>query len=378
MSFVLTEEQTMLKDAASDFAQDQLTLSNFRRQRDNGQNGKDLQTWTAMSDMGWAGILVPEEFGGSEFGFVGLGQVLEAVGRQLFPSPLLQTALLGASALTLGGTQTQKETVLPKIAEGKITTALAVDETAHHSPLKTSMSAAAVDGGFQLNGTKVFVAGGHIANLFIVAARTYGVAGDADGLTLFLVPADTDGVAITELDTLDAHGAANLTFDNVIVPASDVLGTIGEGWSILEPILDRACIGLAAEMLGGAQAAFEMTLEYLKTRRQFGQLIGSFQALQHRAAIMFTELEQTRSCVAAALSGLDNGTSNVSQLASLAKARAGDTLHLVTNETIQLHGGIGMTDEHDAGFFIKRARVQEALYGSTSYHKDRYATLRGY
>lgn len=378
MTFVLTEEQTMLREAASDFTKEQLSLKHFRAQRDAGANGKDPASWDAMAEMGWAGVLVPEGLGGSEFGYVGLGQVLEAQGRTLAATPLLQTALIGASALVLGGSEEQQNTVLPKLAEGKIKTALAVDEKPHHAPLKTAMTAEAIGGGFKLTGKKVFVANGHIADLFIVVARTSGNPGDENGLTLFMVPAETDGLTVSELKTLDYHGAANLTFEGVIVPAADVLGPVDGGWSLLEAILDRAVIGLSCELLGLASAAFEMTHDYLQTRKQFGQLIGSFQALQHRAAIMFSELEQTRSCVAAALSALDEGRDNVSEMASLAKARASHLAHLVTNETIQMHGGIGMTDAHDSGFYIKRARVLEALYGGEGYHKSRYADLLGF
>ena len=378
MTFVLTEEQNMLRDAAMDFSKEQLSLTHFRQQRDAGANGKDADSWSSMSEMGWAGVLIPEEFGGSDFGYVGLGQVLEAQGRTLASTPLLQTALIGVSALMLGGSAAQREKLLPKIAEGAITTALAVDEKTHHAPLKTAMKAEKSGSGFTLTGKKTFVDDGHSADLLIVAARTSGAPGDKAGITLFLVPRDASGISVQELKTLDYHGAANISFDGVEVSADDVLGPVDGGWDILEGILDRACIGMASEMLGTAIAAFEMTHEYLQTRKQFGQLIGSFQSLQHRAAIMFSELEQTRSCVAAALSALDENANNISQMASLAKARACDTLHLVSNETIQMHGGIGMTDAHDSGFYIKRARVQEALYGGAGYHKDRYATSLGF
>jgi alkylation response protein AidB-like acyl-CoA dehydrogenase len=222
------------------------------------------------------------------------------------------------------------------------------------------------------------VVDGAEADLLIVAARTSGDAGDATGITLFLVPGDAKGVTRTALKTLDAHAAANVSCAGVELGADAVLGAVDGGYGLLEQILDRARIGAAAEMLGAADAAFEMTSEYLKVRKQFGQLIGSFQSLQHRAAIMFTELELTRSCVAAALDALDRNANNISELASLAKARAGETLHLVSNETVQMHGGIGMTDAHDSGLYMKRARVLEGLYGGESFHRDRYARLAGY
>jgi alkylation response protein AidB-like acyl-CoA dehydrogenase len=378
MTFILTEEQNMLKEAARDYTSGELSLTYFRKQRDEGKNGKDASAWAAMAEMGWAGVLVPEDFGGSDFGYVGLGQVLESQGRTLTPSPLLQTALIGASAVLLGGNTEQKETLLSKIAEGQITTALALDEKPHFAPLYTAMKAEAGGGGYTLNGAKTFIPTGHTADLFIVVARTSGKPGEANGLTLFLVPRDTPGLTISELKTLDYHGAANLSFENVVVPKADVLGTADAGWAVLEPVLDRAAIGMAAEMLGSSEAAFEITLDYLQTRKQFGQLIGSFQSLQHRASIMFSELELTRSCVSAALSALDEGRDDISAMASLAKARTSDLVHLVSNEMVQMHGGIGMTDAHDSGFFMKRARVQEAMFGGAGYHRDRYASILGF
>jgi alkylation response protein AidB-like acyl-CoA dehydrogenase len=214
--------------------------------------------------------------------------------------------------------------------------------------------------------------------MLIVVARTFGEPGDRHGLSLFLVPANAKGVSIQELKTADSHGAANITFTDVMVGEDALIGAADEGADVLEPVLDRAAIGQAAEMLGSAQSAFDMTLEYLQSRKQFGQLIGSFQSLQHRAAKMFTELEMTRSCVAAALSAVDEGRSDVSELASLAKAKASELVHLVSNECVQMHGGIGMTDVADPGLYMKRARAQEAMYGSASWHRDRYAKLNGY
>ncbi|MEQ1784929.1 MAG: acyl-CoA dehydrogenase [Hyphomonadaceae bacterium] len=377
MAFVLTEEQQMLRDSAVSFAAEKLPVSQLRALRMAGA-GYDTGTWKDMAALGFAGVLIPEEFGGSGFGYVGLGQVLEAQGRTIAASPLLSTAMIGASALMISGSQAQKEAWLPKIAAGETIVALAVDEGAHHNPAHIKLGAKKSGAGFVLNGDKRYVVDGGDADLLIVAARTSGDAGDATGVTLFLVPASAKGVTRTVLKTLDAHAAANINFAGVDIGADAVLGTVDGGYGALEQVLDRARIGVAAEMLGAADAAFDMTSEYLKVRKQFGQLIGSFQSIQHRAAIMFTELELTRSCVAAALDALDRNANNVAELASLAKARAAETLHLVSNETVQMHGGIGMTDVHDSGLYMKRARVLESLYGSESFHRDRYARIGGY
>jgi alkylation response protein AidB-like acyl-CoA dehydrogenase len=358
MTFTLNEEQRLLKDAARDFCREQAPVTRFRKMRDEKKNGRDPDLWREMAQMGWAGILVPEEHGGAGLGYVGLGLVLEETGRTLASSPLLSAAMIGASALMLGGSEAQKAEWLPKIAAGEAIAALAIDEGAHHAP---SRSAMALNGG-KLSGKKTYVADGHIADLLIVATT--------DGA--FLVKADAKGVSRNELITVDSRGAADITFKDAEAES------LGGGAALVDRILDRARIGLAAEMLGQAQEAFEITGEYLKTRKQFGQVIGGFQALQHRAAKMFTDMELTRSCVYAALDALDRDAKSIAEWASLAKARASDTLHLVSNEFVQMHGGIGMTDVHDAGLYLKRARVAEGLYGGAAFHRDRYAALAGY
>jgi len=378
MSFILTEDQEMLRETAMAFARDEMPVSHLRSLRDSGANGNDPATRKKLAELGFFGVIIPDEPGGETFGLTGLGQILEAQGRTLAATPLLQTALIAASALQLGGTPAQKAEWLTKIAAGETTFALALDETAHFSPHNISTEAERDGQGFTLNGLKKYVPDGHYADMFIVAARTFGEAGDRHGISLFLVPSKAKGVTVEALKTVDSHGAAHVNFDGVHVPESALLGPADEGADILDPVLDRAAIGMAAEMLGSAQAAFDMTLEYLNNRKQFGQLIGSFQALQHRAAKMFTELEMTRSCVAAALDAADAGKTDLAELASLAKAKAGELVHMVSNDCVQMHGGIGMTDAAEPGFYMKRARVQEALYGSASWHRDRYARLNGF
>jgi alkylation response protein AidB-like acyl-CoA dehydrogenase len=376
---VLTEEQSMLRDAARTWTQEKSPVSAFRKMRDSGAPlGYDPAAFAEMAEMGWTGVIIPEEYGGSNFGYLSLGLVLEETGRTLTASPLLSSALAAASALILGGSDAQKEAWLPKIASGELVATLAVDEGPHHAPEKVALEARKSGSGYTLSGSKTFVLEGMAAGLFVVSARTSGKGGDADGVSLFLVPADAKGLSRKQLKLADSRGYAALTFESVAVGADALLGEEGKGGPLLEKVLDRARAGLAAEMLGSALQAFETTLDYLKTRVQFGQVIGSFQALQHRAAKMFTDLELARSCVEAALTAIDNDSPDTPELVSLAKAKAGDTLHLVSNEMIQMHGGIGMTDAHDAGFYIKRARAAEAAYGNQAYHRDRYARINGY
>ncbi|ALL13922.1 acyl-CoA dehydrogenase family protein [Caulobacter henricii] len=375
---VLTEEQTMLRDAAKGWTTDSAPVGALRKLRDSksGQSF-DPTAWAEMGQMGWAGVVVAEEHNGSAFGYLGLGLVLEETGRNLVASPLLSTALIAASALGLAGTDAQKTAWLDKIALGEAVATLAVDEGSHHAPARTALAAVKAGAGFKLNGSKTFVIDGDAADLLIVVARTSGKPGDTDGLTLFLVPGDTAGVTRTHLALADSRGAAQITFTDVSIGSDAVLGEVDKGWTVLEPTLDRAYAGLAAEMLGTASAAFDITLDYLKTRTQFGQVIGTFQALQHRAAKLFTDLETTRSCVEAALEALDAGGDSRA-LASLAKAKASEVLHLASNEMVQMHGGIGMTDAHDSGLYMKRARVAEALFGGAAFHRDRYARLQGF
>jgi alkylation response protein AidB-like acyl-CoA dehydrogenase len=369
--FKLNDEQKMLQEAANAFVTKKLPTTHMRAVRSAGA-GYDKAVWAEMAEMGWLGTIVPEEHGGAGLGFTGAGLVLEATGRTLAPSPFLSSAVIGAAALLSAGTAKQQEEWLPKIVSGEAILALAVDESAHHAPDKIKLAAEKSAGGYTLSGKKAYVADGHIATLLVVPAKS------ADGIAIFLVPSNAKGVTVTQLDTIDGRGAADIAFDTVSVGADAVLGAAGQGADALDRILDVARIGQAAEMLGTASHAFETTLEYLKTRTQFGALIGSFQALQHRAAKMYVDLEMTRSSVLAALDALDKNANNIPEMASLAKARASDTLHVVSNEMVQMHGGIGMTDAADPGLYLKRARVTEALYGSAAFHRDRYARLLGY
>jgi alkylation response protein AidB-like acyl-CoA dehydrogenase len=360
---VLTEEQSMLRDAARSWVQEKSPVTALRKLRDSGvELGYDAAAWNEMAEMGWAGVIIPEEYGGSAFGYLSMGLILEEMGRTLTASPLLASALGAASALILGGSEEQKQAWLPKIAAGEIVAALAVDEGPHHAPEK--VAAEVKDG--KLTGRKVFVLEGMAADLLVVSAK------GPEGLGLFLVRADDPGVSRQRLQLADSRGAANIDFSGAAAEP------LSGGAEVLEKTLDRARAGVSAEMLGAAVQAFETTLDYLKTRVQFGQVIGSFQALQHRAAKMFTELELSRSAVEAALAAIDNDSPDVPELVSLAKAKMGDTFHLVSNEMVQMHGGIGMTDAHDSGFYLKRARACEAAFGNQAYHRDRYARLQGY
>ncbi len=375
---VLTEEQSMLKDQAHAWVSEKAPVQKFREMRDSGvETGFNPDTWGAMVDMGWPGIIVPEAYGGSDMGYLTFGLVLEETGRQLTASPLFASAVVGATAILQGGSDAQKQAWLPGVVDGSTILTLAVDEGPRHAPEQVALKAEKSGSGYTLTGAKRFVLEGGAATAFVVAARTSGSPGDSHGITLFLVPADAAGVRRQLLRTADSRGYANIELEGVSVDAGAVLGEVDQGYPVLEATLDRARACLAAEMLGTAAQAFDMTLDYLKTRVQFGRVIGSFQALGHRAAGLYTEMELARSCVEAALQAVDAGADDMAELCSLAKCKAGDFLHHMSNELIQIHGGIGMTDEFDAGFYLKRARAAEAIFGSQAYHRDRYARLLG-
>jgi alkylation response protein AidB-like acyl-CoA dehydrogenase len=373
----LSEEQSILQDQASAWVREQAPVQKFRELRDSGTTtGYAPATWQAMVDMGWTGILVPEQYGGSDLGYLTFGLVLEQLGRQLTASPLFASALVGATALNLGGSDAQKGHWLPRIVDGSEIVTLAVDDAPRHAPAAIELAAKKQGSGYTLSGRRVFVVEGGAATAFVVAARTSGKPGDTLGITLFLVPGE--GVVRDRLHTVDSRGYANIGFDRTEVGLDAVLGQPDQGFALLDAILDRARAGLGAEMLGTGAQAFDMTLDYLKTREQFGRVIGSFQALGHRAATLFGQLELARSCAEAALQAIDAGRDDVARLCSLSKARVGDFLHEMSNQLIQIHGGIGMTDEFDAGLYLKRARALEALYGNQGFHRDRYARLMGF
>jgi len=379
MSMLLNEEQTLLKSSAAEFFAAKSPVKALRALRDAGDStGYDRALWREMAEMGWAGILIPEAYGGVDFGYKGLGQVLEEAGRTLVASPLESTVLLASPLIRAAGSEAQKRALLPGIASGELVVALALDEHPRHAPGQIAARAEPRGETFVLNGRKCCVLDGHVADHLIVVARTDGAAGAPAGLSAFLVPRAAPGLSCVRTPMVDSRNAANVALNDVTVPAEALLGPPGGAGEFLEPVLDGARVGLAAQMLGSGLEAFERTVKYLKLRTQFGVAIGSFQALKHRAALMYCELELTISAVLEALTALDAGRSDVPELASLAKAQACEMLELVTNEAIQLHGGIGMTDAEEIGFFLKRARVAQQLLGDAGFHRDRYATLRGF
>ena len=381
MPMILNEDQNILKDTAKEFCTDNTPISQLRKLRDEeSADGFDRDTWQSMAQLGWAGIPFPEEVGGLGFGYKGLGVVTEELGRNLAASPLFASVWVGGTILNQGGSDAQKREVLTKVASGELLLALALEESHRHNPYGVATSATAADGKLTINGSKTFVLDGHVADQLIVVARSSGSSGDREGLTLVLVDRSADGVSVTRTKMVDSRNAANIEFTDVSVTVDAVIGGIGQGADVLDASLDIARIGLSAEMLGSAQECFDRTIAYLKEREQFGVPIGSFQALKHRAANMFCEVELSKSVVLEALTALDEGRppAEVAILASLAKSKVGEMFHTVSREGIQMHGGIGMTDEFDIGFYLKRSAVAEQTFGDMYFHRNRYGELQGY
>jgi alkylation response protein AidB-like acyl-CoA dehydrogenase len=379
MALVLTEEQGMLRDSARAFLADNAPVSQLRQLRDtHDKDGFSRALWKQFAEMGFTGVLIPESHGGLGLGLVEAGVVMEEIGRNLSATPFLASSVVAATALMLAGSDAQKQAHLPKIASGELIATLALDEATKHQPKNTALKATKAGRGYTLSGSKTFVLDGHVADLLIVAARTAGVAGDAAGLTLFLVDRKAAGVEVERVFTVDAHNAARIRFNDVSVTESAVLGGEGEAWGALSAALNAGRAAASAELLGLAEESFGRTVAYLKERQQFNKIIGEFQALQHRVAHLYCEIEFTRSAVLKALQGLDEASPLAGGLASVAKAKAGTTATLAVQEGVQLHGGMGMTDEFEMGFFMKRARVLQELYGDANFHADLLAQLKKY
>jgi len=375
----LNEDQTLLQDAARGFVTDRAPVAALRKLRDDhSPDGFDRTLWAAMAEMGWTGMLVPEDQGGLAFGFVGAGIVCEEMGRTLAASPFISTAVMAATAIARAGTDAQKERWLPAIVAGKAIIATAVDEGRRHNPSGTALVAKASGNGFELSGAKTFVADGVGADAMIVAARSAGAPGETAGVTLFLVDAKARGIETERTMTLDSRNAARVSFDRVAVTGADVLGEVDDGYGLLEIVLGAGRAGLSAELSGIAQESFGRTVAYLKERKQFGKIIGTFQALQHRAATLHCEVELTKSAVLGALQALDRDPATASLAVSVAKAKASQTARLAGLEAVQMHGGIGMTDAIDIGLFVKRMQAAGELYGDADFHADRVATARGF
>ena len=374
MSLVINEEQNMLKSSAKELLDLKSPISLMRELRDDNYNQFDPDLWKEMVEMGWTALTVPEEYNGLNFGYVGLGQVIEEMGKKLTVSPMISTVLVSTTIVGLSKNEVLKSKLFDEIMSGKKLCTLAHEESSHHNPNIDLSIISNNNDKFILNGKKRFVIDGTISDYLIVSANS-----ESNGsLELVIIDSKSKGITFNNKVHMDSKIYSDISFNNVEFSKDNFLSTENDGKKILRKALDIACVGLAAEMLGNIQQAFDMTIQYLKEREQFGVKIGSFQALQHRSAIMFGEIELCKSIVLKALQAIDSGDENLPELASLAKSKLGLTSKLVTNEAVQMHGGIGVTDDADIGFFLKRVRVSQRIFGDSNYHLDRVAKFNSY
>jgi len=378
MSLVLTEEQALLRDSARTFLAENAPVSQLRRLRDTRDaDGFSRPLWQSFVQMGFTGILVPEAQGGLGLGHTEAGVVMQEIGRNLAASPFLASSVAAVSAIVHGANPTQRAELLPPLARGERIAALAVDETSKHQPEQIALEATRSSTGWVLDGQKTFVLDGHVADWLIVAARTAGTPGNEFGIGLFVVPRNTAGVQVERVVLVDAHNAARVQLNSVAIEAKAFLDG-ADGDVALQAALDAGRAAAAAEMLGIADEVFTRTLTHLKERKQFDRLLGEFQALQHRAAMLYCDIELARATLMAALHSLDTNAADRSTAVAIAKARAGMSVTRAVQEGVQMHGGMGMTDELDMGLYMKRARVLQELFGDSNYHADRLAQSRGY
>jgi acyl-CoA dehydrogenase len=373
MTWILDEQRRMLRDSAQSFLGERAPVAHLRQLRDSADPlGYSPALWTAFAEQGYSAVLVPEAYGGLGLGLAEAGLIAEQIGHTLAPTPWFSTAVLAAWLLKNAGSTAQRESWLTPISEARTVVALAVDEQSRHRPSALATTAVRRGDEWVIDGRKLLVVDGHVAQALIVAAQT------PSGVALLIVPAGTPGLSVERTIMVDAHNAARITLSGVRVPADALLGTLENGSALLEQVLDAGRAVAAAEMLGLADEVFERTINYLKERKQFDRIIGEFQALQHRAAELFCDLELTRAIVRQALAALDEGTADAPLRVAQAKARACLTANRAVQEGVQMHGGIGVTDELDIGFFMKRARVLQELFGDAAFQMDRAAVMAGY
>lgn len=384
MRFSVSEERRLLQDSARKLLQARSPVAQLRRLRDSGsREGFDRELWTEVAALGWPGLLIPERHGGAELGYLAAGQVSEEIGRALAALPFLSTAVMAVTALVGGGTPEQHASVLPAVAAGRRLIALALEEHSRHAPLRIGTRAVPTHGGYRLSGRKIFVLEGPVADDLIVSARVSeggsdGSSGPAGELALFLLGRTRPGVQVEPTALVDSRSAAIVRLQDVEVTEDERLRSPGDGAQLLEDTLDAGRALLAAELVGIARECLDRTVQYLCQREQFGRKIGGFQALQHRAAHLHCELELAASCATAALHALQHGSADCRMLVSVAKAKCGEVANLAASEAVQMHGGIGMTDELDVGLFVKRARCASEALGDAAFHRDRVARLHGY
>ncbi len=377
MDISLSEEQELLQGSTRDFLQQECPIRLVRAMEED-EKGYDPNLWRQMAELGWLGLALPESYGGTGGTMMDLVVLLEEFGRALVPGPFVPTAVLVGLPILWAGSDQQKQTYLPRLVQGELIATLAWHEpSATSQPAGIEMTADRQGEAYVLNGTKLCVPYAHVADYLLTVARTATGETPADGITLFLVDAKTPGITITKLATIADDHQCEVVLNDVEVPRGQVLGEPGKGWGLVEQMRQYGAVAKCAEMVGIAQQAFEISLNYAKTRVQFGRPIGSFQALQHRAADLSMQIALTRASVEAAAASLDAGAGGDRRrgVVSRAKARAAEASMLVTRGCVQLSGGIGYTDDYDVGLYLRKAMVLANQYGSAALHRRRFMAL---
>ena len=378
MDIGFSEEQQLLRDTARKFL-DAACTTKFVRERMATDEAMTAEFWAQLAEQGWLGINFAEEDGGAGLGLVDLVVLMEEMGRAVMPGPYLATVLLGGAAIREAGTPAQRAEYLPQIAEGQLRATLAaIEPNARWDASGIMMNARPAGGGFSLSGSKLFVPDAHLADVIVVAARTRDGSTMEDGISLFLVPKDASGLSVTLMPSIDeTRKLCEIRFDNAALPQSALLGEIHQGWPALARVYDAASIALAAEMCGGAQRVLDITVDYAKLRVAFGKPIGSYQGVKHKCSDMLVEVENAKSLTYYAAWAIDEKQPDAPMAVSMAKAYASDASRKVSNSGIQLHGGIGMTWEHDLHLYMKRAKASEVAFGDATWHRERVAALMG-
>ncbi|MGA8401468.1 MAG: acyl-CoA dehydrogenase family protein [Stellaceae bacterium] len=376
MDIGFSAEQEMLRDTARKFL-DAACTTKFVRERMATPEATTPEFWSQIAEQGWLGINFAEEDGGAGLGLVDLVVLMEEMGRAVMPGPYFATALLGGAAIREAGSPAQRAVYLPQIADGRLRATLAaIEPNARWDASGIMMNVQPMRGGFSLSGAKLFVPDAHLADILVVAARTRDGSTLEDGISLFLVSKDAAGLSIAPMPSIDeTRKLCEMRFDNVAVPQTALLGELHQGWPALARVYDAASVALAAEMCGGAQRILEITVEYAKLREAFGKPIGSYQGVKHKCADMLVEVENAKSLTYYAAWAIDEKAPDAAMAVSMAKAYASDASRKVSNAGIQLHGGIGMTWEHDLHLYMKRAKASEVAFGDATWHRERVAAL---
>lgn len=371
MDFGLNEEQEMLKTMARDFFTNECPKTHVREMMDD-EKGYSPELWKKMAELGFLGLVIPEEYGGTGGNFIDLMVLMQEMGRAVLPSPFISTVLLAGIPLLAAGTEEQKKEFLPKIAAGDVILALALSEpNGDLGADAIEIEAVAEGNDYIINGTKLFVLDAAAADHILCATRTKRTKDPEEGITLFLIDAKADGVHVTSLKTMDeTRKQCEVLFKNVKVPAKSMVGELHQGWPILKKTLNQATAMLCGEMVGGLDTVMEMTLDYAKQRIQFGVPIGSFQAIKHKFADMLIQVEYARSLTYYAAWTVDQDIPDSPVAVSTAKSWCGDAYKHVTNEGVQIHGGIGFTWDHDMHLYFKRAKFSDTAFGDSTYHRE--------